>query len=546
MQRKISLVVMVVLILSLLTGAGTAQDDQAIVRIGWAGSPDTLNPGIGVLAESYTIWGLVYDSMYELNLDGSYSLELAESVDISDDGTVYTYTLRDGIMFHDGTPLTASDVVFTYNLYQNTEDFVFLPGYTSYFSSVEAPDDSTVVITLTEAIPNIESQLVYLFILPEHVWAEHVDTASDFENAEAIGTGPFKLVEYSQNEFVSLEAVKDHYLNAPIIDGVVFQTFSNQDALVQALRTGQVDMITEMPNTAVVGLRNEANIELVVGPPAAPGVTDIILNVTEEENCPPEDGVCSGHPALLDRNVRVAMAHATDKQQIIDVVLLGLGAPGLTLIPDSLGIWYNNTLVDYEFNIDMANQILDEAGYLDTDGDGVREMPDGGDPLVFRMNWPSDSTNAPRMAELLNQTWAQAGIQTQLQALDPDALTAICCPSFDFDVILWGWGSDPDPSFLLSVMTTDEIPTGTSETGYSNAEYDALFAQQAVELDLQTRIDTVWEMQRIVHEDLPYIIPFYASNVQAFRTDTYTGWITDAGKVELSDLTSLLVVEPVN
>ena len=94
-------------------------------------------------------------------------------------------------------------------------------------------------------------------------------------------------------------------------------------------------------------------------------------------------------------------------------------------------------------------------------------------------------------------------------------------------------------------MTTDEIPTGTSETGYSNPTYDELFAQQAVELDQEKRRDIVWEMQKIVFDDVVYIIPFYAANVQAFRTDRFQGWITDAGKVELSDITSMWKIEPV-
>ncbi len=226
------------------------------------------------------------------------------------------------------------------------------------------------------------------------------------------------------------------------------------------------------------------------------------------------------------------------------MVLLGFGTPGLTLIPDSLGIWYNDSIQDFEFDIDQANQILEDAGYVDSDGDGVREMPDG-EPLTFRMNWPSDSTWASRAAEILSGTWAQAGVNLELQALDPDALTSVCCPTFDFDVILWGWGSDPDPGFLLSVMTTDEIPTGNSETGYSNPEYDELFKQQAITLDTDERRDIVWRMQEIVHDDVVYIIPFYDQNVQAYRTDRFTGWITDAGKIELSDITSMSVIEPV-
>jgi peptide/nickel transport system substrate-binding protein len=518
------------------------------VRIGYGGSPDTLNPGTAVLAEAYIMFELVYDAMYNLEFDASFTPELAETVEVSEDGTIWTFTIHDGVTFHDGTPLTANDVAFSYNLYKAHEDFPFLNVYTQYFETVEAPDERTVVITLTEPIPNMESQLLYLYILPEHIWAEHSEGAAsaEFENLEMIGSGPFKMQEYSQGEFVHLVANKEHFLHPPAIDEVIFQTFDNQDALVQAIQTGQVDMITEMPNTAVPVLRNAENIELVVGAPLSPSVTDIIMNQVSPENCPPEDGVCSGHPALQDRNVRLALAHATDKQNIIDVLLLGLGTPGLTLIPDSLGQWYNNTIQDYEFDTAKANQILDDAGYMDTDGDGVREMPDGTNPLIFRVQWPNDSSDAPRMADLLSETWGQIGVRTEPQALDPDALTAVCCPAFDFDIILWGWGSDPDPGFLLSVMLTEEIPTGNSETGYSNPEYDELYHQQATELDLDARREIVWQMQEIVHQDVAYIIPFYAQETQAFRTDRFSGWVIDQGKIALEDPSSLTIIAPVN
>ncbi|MCB0061437.1 MAG: ABC transporter substrate-binding protein [Caldilineaceae bacterium] len=528
------------------TGTATASTaPAATVRIGWAGSPDTLNPGTAVLAEAYTIFELVYDSMFQLQLDGSYTPELAESFTVSDDGTVWTFTIREGIAWHDGEPLTAADIAFSYNLYKNQEGFPFLNVYTTYFESVEAPDANTVVITLSEAIPNMESQLVFLYVLPEHIWgALEGEGVLAFENEAMIGSGPFRMEEYSQNQFVRLAAVKDHYLKGPKIDEAIFQTFDNQDALVQALRTGQVDMITEMPNTAVPTLRNEESIALVSGPPASPSVSDIFFNVVTAENCPPEDGVCSGHPALQDHAVRVALAHATDLQQIVDVTLLGLGTPGFTLIPDSLGMWYNDTIEPYAYDVTLANQLLDDAGYLDSDGDGVRELPDGSQPLRLRVNWPSDSTWASRGAELLSGMWQQIGIATDLQALDADTLTAVCCPAFDYDVILWGWGSDPDPGFLLSVMTTDEIPTGNSETGYSNPDYDALYAQQAVELDLEQRQAMIWEMQQIAYDDAIYLT-FYGQAVQAYRTDRFSGWQTDAGKIALEDPSSLLVIEPV-
>lgn len=527
------------------TDEASAATEPAIVKVGWAGSPDSLNPGLAILVEAYTIFELVYDSMYELNLDGSFTLSLAESVERSDDGLVYTFKIRDGVKWHDGQPLTAEDISFTYNLYKDTPEYPYLNGYyTPYFESIETTANNEVVLTLTEAIPNIESQLVFLYILPRHIW-ENANKL-EYENVEMIGSGPFKMAEYVQNEFVRLVANKEHFATPPKVDEVIFQTFENQDALVQAIKTGQLDMITEMPNTAVASLKTVENVEVVVGSPLAPDVSDIIFNQTEEENCPKDaGGICTGHPALRDRNVRLAMAHATDKQKLIDVILLGLGTPGLTLIPDGLGVWYNNSLKDYEFDAAKANKILDDAGYLDTDGDKIREMPDGSRPLTFRLNWPSDSITAPRMAELLSEMWGEIGITLEMQAVDPDALTSQCCPAFDFDMMLWGWGSDPDPSALLYVYTSEAIPSGSSETGYSNLAYDELYAKQQTTIDFEARKAIVWEMQKMVFDDVVYIIPFYMQATQAYRTDRFTGWLTGQAKVELSDVSSLVVIEPV-
>lgn len=527
--------------------AGSATSGPVTLRVGWPGSPDTLNPGTGILAEAYVIYDMVYNTLYKLQFDGTFQLDVAESAEVSEDGKLWTFKIRQGIHFHDGEPMTAADVAFSLNLYMAHEDFPYLNFYTIYFESVEATDDTTVVLTLSEAIPNLESQLLALYILPEHIWSQYSEgnAAAEFENLAMIGTGPFKMKEYKQNEFVYLVANEEHFANPPKVNELIFQTFGNEDALVQALVTGQVDMITEMPNTAVPVLRRTENVKVVSGPPLGPSVRDIIFNQLAPENCPPEDGKCTGHPALRDRNVRLALAHATDKQNIIDVAMLGLAQPGLTLVASGQAYWYNNALQDYAFDIAKANQILDDAGYKDTDGDGVREMPDGSRPLTFRLQWPNDIPEAPRIAEILGQTWGQIGVKTEPQAADPDALTTACCPAFDFDIMIWGWSWGPDPNEPLGVMRTDQIPTGSSETGYANPAYDALYDQQAVELDREKRRAIVFQMQEMVFNDVVYIIPYYQDTVQAYRTDRFTGWVTDTPTLMLEDSSVLTKVEPV-
>ena len=546
MNRKLLYFMMIIaLILSACGGGGAGK--PSVVRIGWSNGPDTLNPGLAWLAESYTIYELIYDSMYDLNLDGSFQLTVADSVSVSDDGMTYTYKIKQGIKWHDGQPFTAKDIAFSYTLYKNRDDFPTLHSYTEHFVSSTATDDTTLVLKLDQAIPNIESRLVFLYILPEHIWKAYTDNAAEFENLEMIGSGPFKMKEYKPNEFIDLSTNVDYQSGRAKVDEVIFQVFSSPDVLVQAIKTGQVDMITELPNTSVEALKTAANVKVAVGAPFAPNISDIIINQVDPVNCPPEadGGVCSGHPALRDKQVRLALAYATDKEKLIDVVLIGYGTPGIALIPDGMGEWFNSSIKDFEFDTAKANQLLDDAGYKDANGDGIRDMPDGSRPLTFRLNWPTSSIVAPRMAELLGEMWKEIGITLEPQAIEDDALTSKCCPALDYDLMLWGWVADPDPATLLIIPATDQIVTGYNETGYSNPRYDELNVQQGTELDHAKRVQMVWEMQKIVHDDVVYIIPFNYKQIQAYRTDRFTGWLDGETKLALEDVTSLMVIEPV-
>ncbi len=515
-------------------GCGDPAPESAQLRMGWAGSPDALHPGTAVLAQSHILFELVYDAMFHLDMDGGFSPNLAKSWRASADGCTLTYDLRHDAVFHDGQPLTARDVAFSYNLYKAHPEFPLLHPYTQYFARVEALGEYQVQIELAEAIPNIESQLAFLYVLPAHIWSVHAEGAAAalFANEAMVGSGPFKLVEYRQGEFVLLAAHKEHPLRAPRIDELVLQTFSSKDALVQALRIGQVDAITEMPHTALAALRRADDIEILTGTPYLPEVTDIIINQIGPERCP-QGGICSGHPALRDRQVRRALALAVDKQQLIDVVLLGMGVPGLTLLPSGLDAWYNGELADYSFDPAQARSALDAAGYVDGDGDGIRQMPGSGAPLNFRLNWPADMPIAPRMAQLLTAMWTQVGVGITPQSMDADALSSACCPTFDYDLIIWGWTTGPDPSFLLSVMSSERIDSGGNESGYTSARFDSLYAEQRLEANAERRRELVWELQRIAHEDVAYIIPFYPLAVQAYRTDRFVGWPVDTRRVGL-------------
>ncbi len=540
-------------------GAGSSASTATggTVRVGIGGSPDSLNPGDGLLSEAYTLYELVYDTPITQAPDGSYQPELAKEWSVSDDGLTWTVHLVDNATFHDGTPLTSADLKYSLELYRDTTDFPYLSSYPDVFKTITAPDPTTVTITTSEPVGNFESRMAFIYVLPKHIWEKQADPVA-FDNAAMIGSGPFKLIENKQGEFTRLAANDDYWNGRPNVDGVIFQTIANPDARVTALTNGDVDMLTEFPNTAVPTLRNAANVKVVISDPVSGSLRDIIFNVTEPANCPKDDpattakdetGVCSGHPALRDRAVRQALAQATDKQQLIDVALVGLGSPGLSMVPPGLGDWYAGDVQDWAYNVDAANQALDTAGYRDTNGDGIRECKAGQDcptgDLTFRFNYANDIDTAAREAELIQQMWSKVGVHIDVTGLDPDTLTSVCCPAFDYDVIMWGWGSDPDPAFLLGVAICSEISTGFSESGYCNPAYDDLYQQQGVQTDHAARVDEIHQMQQILVTDSPYIIPFYQKAVQAYRTDRFIGWLDGPKSLGFEDPTSLTVIRPV-
>ena len=521
-----------------------------ILHVGWGGSPDSLNPGDGLLEESYILYELVYDTPIGLDGSGKFVPELATDWSPSADGKTWTMHFVSNAKFHDGTPLTSDDVKFTLELYRDTADFPYLPSYCDVCTSIEAPDPTTILIHLSSPVGNFESRMAFMYILPKHIWKDVKDPVA-FENKQMIGSGPFKLVENVQNDHVTLATNKDYWRTPPNIDGVTFQTIDNPDARVAALTNGDVGMITEFPATAVTTLKNTKNVKVYIADEFPGSVRDVMFNQVLPANCPPKDGKCTGHPALRDVAVRRALATAEDKQQIIDVAKLGLATPGLTLTTPGLGDYYASEIPDYKFSIDAANKLLDDAGYKDTDGDGVRECPPTmkdcgptGD-LTFRFNYADDIDSAPREAELLKGMWKQIGVNIKIQGLDPDTLTSVCCPAFDYDVMLWGWDSDPDPQFLLGVATCDEVVSGFSETGYCNPAYDALYKQQGIELDHAKRVDEVHQMQKILIDDVVYTIPYYPRNVEAYRTDQFSGWLTGPITLGLEDPASLTVIRPV-
>lgn len=482
----------------------------------------TLNPFAPLTVTAGYALDQVYETLFELQPDGAYHPLLAQNVVVSPDGKTFTITMAGEVRFHDGAALTAQDAAYSINLYREYWGLQSI-------QKAEALDDLTLVITFTEPVQDIGYRLGQLYILPKHIWeplAAQQTSLKDIENNQPVGSGPFKVVEFTKGEAVHFTANPDHWRNPPKIKGMLWRYFAKQDDLLQALITGQLVMIHDVPVYSINALKSNPAIQVVSGPPVKPSLRDVIFNQVDTGNCP-AGAKCSGHPALKDVRLRQALAMATDKQRIIEITMRNMATPGFTLVADQLTPWFNPNLQDYPFDVAAANAILDQAGYLDTDSDGVRDMAGQALPLEFRLDYPSGypSYMYQRLAEILNENWSALGVRLTTQEIEEDALHAKITTDFDFDIALWGWGGiQPDPSNLLSVLTTRAISVGRSETGYADAEYDALFDAQRKEMDGAKRQEMIWQMQEILMRDVPYIIPYYEQAAYAYRRDPFGNW----------------------
>ncbi|MCS6994354.1 MAG: ABC transporter substrate-binding protein [Anaerolineales bacterium] len=542
-MKRITLLFVVLAMLLAACGAPVTPQSQSpvVLRVGWLGFPDTLNPAYAFLSEAYTIFDLVYSTLLTEGPNGKYMGSLAEAWNVSDDGLRWTFTLRPNIRWHNGEALTIEQVVWNFNTFiQNPDGWVTNSGYVKGFKEARALDERTLQIELEYPISNMEFRVAFLYIVYPKDFESFAtpEELQNFTNFNPVGTGAFKINTLDKDQrVILLDTNPDYFDGRAKIDQVIYRTFDNSDALIQALRVGDIDLAVEVPNSAFDAVKQFQGVTAISL--SGRSLTELILNSVPEDHDPPPNR----NPAITDPVVRLAIAKAINKQDLVDVVLQGHGIPGVSIIPPTLGggFWFNRNIQDVTFDLDEASRLLEEAGYL-LQADGVRAKD--GVRLEFRLQYPSDSSNYPRAADMIATWLGKIGIRATPAAVDPDSLMAAVTPNGDYDLVIWGWGSDPDPDFMLSVMTSEQyVEGGWSDSGYSNPVYDELFVKQQKTLDENERQKIVWEMQEIVFNDRPYIVLWYDNTLQAYRSDRFVGFLTYLSGID--SFKSLMNVEPV-
>jgi len=505
--------------------------DPVVFTVGILSDIDSLNPFTGILAESYEMFQLQYATLLSTSsVDFTPDAGLAESWETSADGKTWTYTLRPDLVWSDGTPLTANDVVYTFNrILEGRYEQRNYGNYVRNITSVTAPDDRTVVMTTKVPSPIMERLAVY--ILPEHVWSGvDAKAVKSFANEPAegetlVGSGPFLVVERRTGQFIRMVANDNYFKGRPQVDELVFRIYNNPDALGQALIKGEIDFASGLTADVFSTLEGQEGITTYAG--SYSGFNELAFNM----GAALVDGtpIGDGNPHMQDQRVRLAISHAIDRQQLVDKILDGYGTPGATIIPPT----YSTLHIDpgtQTYDPALANQILDEAGYA-MGPDGVRIGPDGV-PMKYRLFVRTDSDSSVKSGEYFKSYLAAIGIEADIKPVDENALFEIIGRG-EFDMFEWGWVVEPDPDYQLSTFTCGkrsyedggEVYADLSDSFFCDPEYDALYAAQSEETDQAARAEIVKQMQQIIYDNVAYVVTYYYDNLEAYRSDRFTGFV---------------------
>jgi peptide/nickel transport system substrate-binding protein len=502
----------------------------------------TVNPWKAIESPEYEVLSLNFDLIENFNKDDlSAAPGFATSWTQSEDGLTWTFDIRQGATWQDGVPLTAKDVAFTYNQtidckLGNSLDYL-APKFTE---SITAPSDSELVWT-TNTPTSAPVRPPWVYIVPEHIWGnsscDDVKKAPFFQKYDnclsgtecEIGSGPFQMTEWNKGESWSMTANPNYWGGAPHIDKFTVVKYDNSEALVNALKNGEVDYASlgsvDLFNQLAHEDQSQTGITTHVGPAVSFGQMSMNMCDPTSPDAAPycKNNPGTGNPALRDPVVRTAIAWAIDKQTIVDKVLASYGEVGTTIVPPFASTYHWEPTGDQliGFDIAKANQMLDDANYKDTDGDGIRNDPKTGDNLDFRLILRSESDVGSQLGDYVTGWLKQIGIKTEPEVLTDGKLVSAWYDN-DYDLYIWGWGPDPDPDFMLSTFTSHQCGIW-SDTCYSNPEYDKLYTDQQTARTVADRVPIVQQMQQIIYTDIPEVVLYYDKSLEAYNSTKWQG-----------------------
>lgn len=460
-----------------------------VLTAGMQTDPVGLDPHLTNATATRNMMENVYDTLVKFNSDGLVEPGLAESWDVSEDGLTWTFTLRSGVTFHNGDALTASDVVFSINRIRDPEVASPRADHFAVVDTIEAPDDTTVVFMLSQPFSPLLSKLAFStnVILSQALIEEHGDAEE-----VVIGTGPFTFVEYIPQTRLVLERFDGYWdvdgdgNQLPYLDGITFEFYPDPASRTTAIQTGAADWIEYVPAADVLILEGDPDVEVVGGLSA--NFRSLYLNMTLSD------------PPLDNQQVRQAIAHAIDEQEIVDLALFGTGgivATGTTIPP---GDFYAVESPYTGRNLERARELMAEAGYED------------GFDMELYVTSTYDFLRDP--AEVIQSQLADLNINVSITAEDwgvylPRALES------DFETTVLGTSGQADPDDFL--YGTFHSSGSLNLSGLNDPEVDALLEEGRRVAGEEERREIYVQAQERILELVPHVLLFHSAQYEAIR-----------------------------
>jgi peptide/nickel transport system substrate-binding protein len=455
---------------------------------GTIGEPSILIPMLASDSASHNVSGLIFNGLVKYDTDLSVIGDLADSWDISKDGLVITFHLRKGVKWADGVEFTADDVMFGY---KTIIDEKTPSAYKEDFLQVkkaEVLDNYTFRVTYEKPFAPALTTWGSLIILPKHLLEGKDITKTDFAR-NPVGLGPYKLSKWVPDQELILESYKDYFEGRPYIDRYIYKRIPDPATMFLVLRTGEIDMMGLTPIQYTKQTENDyfrKNFNKYRYP--AFQYTHMAFNLK--------------HPFFKDKRVRQAIAYAIDKTELVDVVLFGLGSPATgPYVPNT---WpYNPEVKNYDYNPGKARQLLKEAGWEDTDGDGILDKD--GRPFKFTVFTNTGNKLRENTATIIQWRLSKIGIKVEIRKLEWSTFINQFIDKKRFEAVILGWSISLDPDQYDIWHSSKTREKELNFISYNNPEVDELLEKGRRTFDINERKKAYFRIQEILADEVPYI-----------------------------------------
>lgn len=515
MRKKALILTAFLLVFATTAFAGNS---DLVVAISYA--PKILCMNYDYDGANYFILPNIMSKLVDFSADMKIIGDLAERWDVSSDGLKYNFYLAKGVRWHDGTPFSAEDVVWTVESIMENNGYgkAALAGVVS----VVALDENTVVFTLEKPNSSFLASLARRYgfnILPKHKYDDGNDPRQHYCNWAPIGTGPFKFVEMSSGNYVVLEANEDYFKGAPKINSLIFKFYPDMGSAMAALEAGDINvMATSPPFTDAIKLMDNPAFEVGKRPTEIP--VWLGFNLSRK----PFDNI----------KVRKAFAHAIDRNEINKLVYQELLKPADTVYVSILRDFCNFDAKQPTYDPKQAEALLDEAGYL-KDKNGTR----------FSCTYTAFKAavwGAKEIGDVMRSQLAKVGIDLKVEYLDYAVFSEKILKRKDFDITWSGGPHGPDPQAFSEFVGTRG---NRNAMGYSNEEVDNLFEKAKLTKNVEEQRSAYYRIQEIIANDLPRLALVEWSYLHPYDS-SYVGFCWQQGSRELIPVDCYRLVEKEN